>query len=54
MDHDEDVPLSTSFSILKIRSDDMHLQLIKGIDHRFSTPACLELIKTAVEKVPLP
>ena len=53
--HDEDVPLSTSFNILKkIRSNDMHLQIIKGIDHRFSTPECLELIKTAVEKVPLP
>ena len=53
--HDEDVPLSTSIKILKkIRSDDMQLQIIKGIDHRFSTPDCLELIKTAVEKVPLP
>ena len=53
--HDKDVPLSTSFNILKrIRSNDMHLQIIKGIDHRFSTPDCLELIKTAVEKVPLP
>ena len=53
--HDEDVPLSTSINILKkIRSDDMQLQIIKGIDHRFSTPDCLELIKTAVEKVPLP
>ena len=52
---DEDVPLSTSIDILKsIRSDDMQLQIIKGIDHRFSTPACLKLIQRAIENVPLP
>ena len=53
--HDEDVPLSTSIDILKrINSNDMQLQIIKGIDHRFSTPYCLELIQKAVEQVPLP
>ena len=53
--HDEDVPLSTSINILKrINSNDMQLQIIKGIDHRFSTPDCLELIKKAVEQLPLP
>ncbi|MDC3107697.1 alpha/beta hydrolase [Paracoccaceae bacterium] len=53
--HDEDVPLSTSINILKkIRSNDMQLQIIKGIDHRFSTPYCLELIQKAVEQVRLP
>ena len=52
--HDEDVPLSTSIDILKrINSNDMQLQIIKGIDHRFSTPDCLELIQKAVEQVPL-
>ena len=52
---DEDVPLSTSINILKrISSIDMQLQIIKGIDHRFSTPACLKLIQKAVEQVPLP
>ena len=52
---DEDVPLSTSISILKkIRSNDMQLQIVKGIDHRFSTPSCLELIQKAVEQVSLP
>ena len=52
--HDEDVPLTTSLNILKnIRSNDMQLQIIKGIDHRFSTPDCLELIQKAVEQVPL-
>ncbi|MFL2800508.1 MAG: alpha/beta hydrolase [Paracoccaceae bacterium] len=52
--HDEDVPLSTSIDILKrINSNDMQLQIIKGIDHRFSTPYCLELMQKAVEQIPL-
>ena len=51
---DNDVPLSTSIEILnRLNSDDMRLQIIKGIDHRFSTPDCLELIKEAVEKMSL-
>ena len=53
--NDEDVPISTSIDILKrISSNDMHLQIIKGIDHRFSTPECLQLIQKAVEQVSLP
>ena len=53
--YDEDVPLSTSINILnRISSDDLHLHIIKGIDHRFSTPGCLKLIQKAVEQVPLP
>ena len=49
---DEDVPLSTSINILKsLSSVDMHLQIIKGIDHRFSTPECLELIKETLERM---
>ena len=49
---DEDVPLSTSINILKsLSSVDMQLQIIKGIDHRFSTPECLELIKETVERM---
>ena len=51
---DNDVPLSTSIEILnRLNSDDMRLQIIKGIDHRFSTPDCLELIKEAVEQMSL-
>jgi len=51
---DEDVPLSTSIDILKsLSSVDMQLQIIKGIDHRFSTAECLELIKETVERMPL-
>ena len=34
-------------------SSDIQLQIIKGIDHRFSTPECLKLIKEAVEQMPL-
>ena len=53
--YDEDVPLSTSINILnRISSDDLHLHIIKGIDHRFSTPGCLKLIQKAVEQVSLP
>ena len=53
--HDEDVPLSTSINIMKkIRSNDVQLQIIKGVDHRFSTPDCLELIQKAVERIHLP
>ena len=49
---DEDVPLSTSINILKsLSSVDMQLQIIKGIDHRFSTAECLELIKETVERM---
>ena len=51
---DEDVPLSTSVNILKsLSSVDMQLQIIKGIDHRFSTPECLELIKETIEQIRL-
>ena len=49
---DEDVPLSTGINILKsLSSVDIQLQIIKGIDHRFSTPECLELIKETVEQM---
>ena len=49
---DEDVPLSTSINILKsLSSVDMQLQIIKGIDHRFSTAECLELITETVDRM---
>ena len=49
---DEDVPVSTGINILKsLSSVDMQLQIIKGIDHRFSTPECLELIKETLERM---
>lgn len=30
---------------------DMRLTLVKGVDHRFSTPECLALIETAIKEV---
>jgi hypothetical protein len=30
---------------------DMRLTLVKGADHRFSTPGCLRMIEEAVEDV---
>ena len=51
---DDDVPISKSIRVLEsLNSSDVQLQIIKGIDHRFSTPECLELIKEAVEQMPL-
>ena len=51
---DEDVPISSGIGILEsLSSSDIQLQIIKGVDHRFSTPECLELIKEAVEQMPL-
>lgn len=34
-----------------IEGDDVQLCLVKGADHRFSTPACLQMIKDAVTQV---
>jgi hypothetical protein len=31
--------------------DDLRLTLVKGADHRFSTPACLAMIAAAVDEV---
>ncbi len=51
---DKDVALSTSIEILqRLSSNDVELQIIKGVDHRFSTPHCLELIQKAVEQISL-
>ncbi|WP_333683294.1 alpha/beta fold hydrolase [Pontibaca methylaminivorans] len=33
---------------------DMRLLLVKGADHRFSDPACLRMIETAIEEVSAP
>jgi len=43
--HDEDVPASLSQRLLeKLNSNDARLILVKGADHRFSTPALLSLL----------
>ncbi|MBA3908863.1 MAG: alpha/beta hydrolase [Rhodobacter sp.] len=47
---DSDVPPSVALGLLDhIESPDLRLTLVKGADHRFSTPACLDLITEAVE-----
>jgi pimeloyl-ACP methyl ester carboxylesterase len=49
---DSDVPPSVALSLLgHVTSPDLHLTLVKGADHRFSTPPCLAMITEAVEDV---
>ena len=49
---DADVPPAVALRLLDHATcPDMRLTLVKGADHRFSTPACLALIRAAVEEV---
>jgi pimeloyl-ACP methyl ester carboxylesterase len=49
---DTDVPVSVALRLMDhARGSDMRLTLVKGADHRFSTPDCLRLIETCVRKV---
>ena len=49
---DTDVPPSVAVRLLDhADSPDLRLTLVKGADHRFSTPDCLALIESAVEDV---
>lgn len=49
---DTDVDPSVALRLLDHASgDDIRLTLVKGADHRFSSPACLGLIETAVAEV---
>ena len=49
---DADVEMSVALALLDHASGpDMRLMLVKGADHRFSDPDCLELIGTAIEDV---
>ncbi|SIQ40807.1 Pimeloyl-ACP methyl ester carboxylesterase [Paracoccus thiocyanatus] len=49
---DADVPASWALDLLAhAAGQDMRLVLVKGADHRFSTPDCLALIGAAVEEV---
>ena len=49
---DADVPAATAMRLLDhATGPDMRLTLVKGADHRFSTPDCLRLIETSVTKV---
>ena len=49
---DADVPMDWALRLLDhAQSPDMRLVLVKGADHRFSTPECLGLIGTAITEV---
>ncbi len=49
---DRDVTPEVALRLLAhIDGDDLTLTLVKGADHRFSSPRCLALIETAIEDV---
>ena len=49
---DTDVPPAVALRLLDhAQSPDLHLTLVKGADHRFSTPECLGLITSALTDV---
>ncbi len=51
-DADSSVALSVPLRLLEqARGDDIRLTIVKGADHRFSTPACLALIETSLGEV---
>lgn len=49
---DVDVPVPVALRLMEhVSGPDIRLTLVKGADHRFSTPDCLRLIERTVEKV---
>jgi len=49
---DKDVDQSVALRLLEhVSGDDIRLTLVKGADHRFSTPECLSLISAAIDQV---
>jgi pimeloyl-ACP methyl ester carboxylesterase len=49
---DTDVPVATALRLVEHATcPDMRLTIVKGADHRFSTPACLAMIVAAVEEI---
>ena len=47
---DADVPMEWALRLLDhAQGDDIRLTLVKGADHRFSTPECLSLITRSIE-----
>ncbi|SPH17069.1 2-succinyl-6-hydroxy-2, 4-cyclohexadiene-1-carboxylate synthase [Defluviimonas aquaemixtae] len=49
---DADVPVSVALKLLDhAEGEDIRLTLVKGADHRFSTPDCLKLILLSVQKI---
>ena len=50
---DAEVPVGLALRMLdRLDGADVRLTLVRGADHRFSTPACLALITATVEEVP--
>lgn len=48
---DVDVPQEVPLRLLAHATGDLRLTLVKGADHRFSSPDCLRLIEQAVEEL---
>lgn len=49
---DVDVPVAVAIRLMEhVTGADIRLTLVKGADHRFSTPDCLALIERSVEEV---
>ncbi|MCG6882856.1 MAG: alpha/beta hydrolase [Silicimonas sp.] len=49
---DEAIPLETSLRLFDhAEGQDIRLTLVKGADHRFSTPDCLDLVTRTVEEI---
>ena len=49
---DTDVDMTVALRLLDhIAAEDLHLTLVKGADHRFSTPHCLSMITAAITEV---
>jgi alpha-beta hydrolase superfamily lysophospholipase len=49
---DAAIPVETAYRLFDhAEADDMRLIVVKGADHRFSSPACLELIKRMIDEV---
>jgi pimeloyl-ACP methyl ester carboxylesterase len=49
---DTDVPPAVALRLMDhAECDDLRVTLVKGADHRFSTPACLAMIAAAVDEV---
>lgn len=49
---DTDVPVSVALRLLDhAQSPDLRLTLVKGADHRFSTPDCLNLVTAALTEI---
>ncbi|MDO5605882.1 MAG: alpha/beta hydrolase [Paracoccus sp. (in: a-proteobacteria)] len=50
--HDADVPVEWALRLLDhAAGEDVRLTLLRGADHRFSTPECLSLIESAITGV---